>query len=300
MTQRRLSIAAVIAALCVGVRLLAQNPVSIAQVGTTPVTSPLPVTIGVTQSATGTVDNSNQVSLTPTTGQGYAVVSITILGTSSGTVLFRVNDTGSYQPLNMLNVATNQVSTQCSCLGQSSTFIGIASGHVIFNAAGTAFGLGSDTVTITVSPVSSGMALIAPIPAGTATIGAVTFPNADPCVGNVKSYASINQTATTQILGASSGSHYYICSVDIVNGATGQNVGFIDSTTAGNACATAPAGSDGFGGTTTGSWNFAANSGISYGNGAASLGQTHNVNAALCVYQSSNGQVSGGFSYVTQ
>ncbi len=128
----------------------------------------------------------------------------------------------------------------------------------------------------------------------------VVFPNADPCLGNAKSYASFNQTTTTQILGASGSSkRYYICAVNLVTGGA-QNVGFIDSTTAGNACATSPAGSDGFGGTTTGTWNFAANGGLTYGNGGFALGQTHNTNAALCLYQSSTGQVSGGLSYVTQ
>ena len=123
----------------------------------------------------------------------------------------------------------------------------------------------------------------------------------DPCVGQTKSFVSINQTTTTQLLAASGASiSYWICSINVVS-ATAQNVAVIDSATAGNACATSPAGSSGFGGSTAATgWNFAANGGIAYGNGAASIGQTSTTNRALCLAQSGSGQLSGGISYVSQ
>ncbi len=75
----------------------------------------------------------------------------------------------------------------------------------------------------------------------------------------------------------------------------------IDSATAGNACATSPAGSNGFGGSTAATgWNFAANGGIAYGNGGFAIGSTSGTNHALCIAQSGSGQLSGGISYVTQ
>ena len=97
----------------------------------------------------------------------------------------------------------------------------------------------------------------------TGGLSTVVHPSADPCQGNVKSYLSINQTATTQVLGASGGGvSYWICAIAVVT-ATAQNVAIIDSATAGNACATSPAGSNGFGGSTAATgWNFAANGGI--------------------------------------
>jgi hypothetical protein len=123
----------------------------------------------------------------------------------------------------------------------------------------------------------------------------------DPCQGQTKLFASINQTTTTQILAASgAGVSYWICSLHLVT-ATAQNVAIIDSATAGNACATSPAGSSGFGGSTAATgWNFAANGGIAYGEGGFSIGQTSTTNRALCVAQSGSGQLSGGFSYVSQ
>lgn len=125
----------------------------------------------------------------------------------------------------------------------------------------------------------------------------------DPCrsQANTKSFVSVNQTTSTQILGLSGSSKkYYVCSINLVT-ATAQNVAVVDSTTAGNACATSPSGSDGFGGSTAGTgWNFAANGGLTYGSGGFSVGATHNSNAALCVLQSGSGQLSGGLSYVTQ
>jgi hypothetical protein len=137
-------------------------------------------------------------------------------------------------------------------------------------------------------------------PVSIAATVTTAFANADPCKGYTKSYVSFNQTSTTQILGAAgAGANYYICSIDVLT-ATAQNVGVIDSATAGNACATSPAGSLGFGGSTAATgWNFAANGGIAYGNGDAAIGSTSTTNHALCIAQSSTGQVSGGMSYVT-
>lgn len=51
-----------------------------------------------------------------------------------------------------------------------------------------------------------------------------------------------NVTANTQCVGASgAGVSYYLTSVVLANGGTAQNLQVVSSTTAGNACATAPA-----------------------------------------------------------
>lgn len=123
----------------------------------------------------------------------------------------------------------------------------------------------------------------------------------DPCQSAAKTFVAINQTATTQIAGAAGSSkHYYLCDVQLVT-ATAQNVGLIDSTTAGNACATSPEGVDGITASTAATgWNFAANGGIAIGSGGFAVGTSHSANAALCVAQSSTGQVSGGVSYVVR
>jgi hypothetical protein len=163
----------------------------------------------------------------------------------------------------------------------------------------------TESGTWTVQPGNSANSTPWLVTAGQATAASlnatVVHPSADPCQGHVKSYLSINQTTTTQLLAASgSGISYWICSVNIVS-ATAQNVAIIDSATAGNACATSPAGSSGFGGSTAATgWNFAANGGIAYGNGGATIGSTSTTNRALCIAQSGSGQLSGGISYVSQ
>lgn len=171
---------------------------------------------------------------------------------------------------------------------------------------------GASTLRVTVSSDSTGQIKATNFPttvdvnvgaAGVSTLRVIPANDTDPCrsQANTKSYASVNQTATTQILGlAGAAKKYYVCSIHLVT-ATAQNVAVIDSTTAGNACATSPSGSDGFGGSTAATgWNFAANGGIAYGEGGFTVGVSHNANAALCIAQSGAGQLSGGFSYVIQ
>lgn len=161
---------------------------------------------------------------------------------------------------------------------------------------------GSTTVTdaATITAAQSAVALVdAPLFGYNGS--AYTRLYADPCQANAKTAVSVNQTSTTQILGLSGSSKkYYVCSLNLVT-ATAQNIAVIDSTTASNACATSPSGSDGFGGSTAGTgWNLAANGGIALGAGGYYVGSTHNTNAALCIAQSGSGQVSGGFTYVAQ
>jgi hypothetical protein len=182
---------------------------------------------------------------------------------------------------------------------------------VAANLNGTVIGAGSagtaNAGVVTVQGITSmtkllvtpdSVALPANQSVNEAQVGGVA-PVLDACQTAAKSYASFNQTTTTQILGAAGASNYYeICSINVVT-ATAQNIALIDSATAGNACATSPAGSSGFGGSTAATgWNFAANGGLALGSGQAVVGKTSATNRALCLAQSSSGQVSGGISYV--
>ena len=120
----------------------------------------------------------------------------------------------------------------------------------------------------------------------------------DPCMGHAKLYASISQTANTQVVGGTAAKKIYVCSIHVV-AAAAANVAVVEGT--GTACATSTTGVSGFGGATAAAgWNFAANGGIALGNGDSSLGAEGTSGDNLCVFNSGSGQVSGGISYVVQ
>jgi hypothetical protein len=120
----------------------------------------------------------------------------------------------------------------------------------------------------------------------------------DPCKGQAKFYASINQTGNTQLVAGTASKKIYVCSIHVV-AAAAANVAVVEGT--GSVCATGTAGVSGFGGATAATgWNFAANGGIALGNGDSSLGAEVASGDNLCILNSGSGQVSGGISYVVQ
>lgn len=125
-----------------------------------------------------------------------------------------------------------------------------------------------------------------------------TGPGLDPCKGVTKLYASISQTANTQLVAGTAAKKIYVCSIHVV-AAAATNVAVVEGT--GSACATGTAGVNGFGGATAATgWNFAANGGIALGNGDSSLGAEGTSGDNLCIFNSGSGQVSGGISYVVE
>ena len=120
----------------------------------------------------------------------------------------------------------------------------------------------------------------------------------DPCKAQAKLYASISQTANTQLVAGTASKKIYVCSIHVV-AAAAANVAVVEGT--GSVCATSTAGVSGFGGATAATgWNFAANGGIALGNGDSSLGAEGTSGDNLCIFNSGSGQVSGGISYVVQ
>jgi len=120
----------------------------------------------------------------------------------------------------------------------------------------------------------------------------------DPCKGQTKLYASINQTANAQLVTGTASKKIYVCSIHVVVAAA-TNVALVEGT--GSVCGTSTAGVSGFGGATAATgWNFAANGGIAFGNGDSSLGAEGASGDNLCLFNSGSGQVSGGISYVVQ
>jgi len=120
----------------------------------------------------------------------------------------------------------------------------------------------------------------------------------DPCKAQTKLFASISQTANTQLVAGTSSKKIYVCSIHVVVAAA-TNVAVVEGT--GSVCGTSAAGVSGFGGATAATgWNFAANGGIALGNGDAAVGAEGTSGDNLCIYNSGSGQVSGGISYVVE
>jgi hypothetical protein len=120
----------------------------------------------------------------------------------------------------------------------------------------------------------------------------------DPCQGQSKIYASINQTGNTQLVSGTAARKIYVCSIHVVVAAA-TDVAVVEGT--GSVCATGTAGVSGFGGATAATgWNFAGNGGIALGSGESSLGAEGTSGDNLCVFNSGSGQVSGGMSYVVE
>jgi len=121
----------------------------------------------------------------------------------------------------------------------------------------------------------------------------------DPCRINAKTFVGIDQVTSTQLVTGVAAKKIYICSVQLVT-ATSQNVVFVAGT--GTTCGTTTVAVPGLSGGATADegWNFGKNAGIAFGTGGWAIAATTVNQDNLCLLQSSSGQVSGGFSYVTQ
>jgi hypothetical protein len=151
--------------------------------------------------------------------------------------------------------------------------------------------VGTDTATIAGS---------APGTAGTPSANVITTqtPNADPCSTTAHTYKpiSITSATTTNIVTNGATKKIYICQLIIATG-VGNNVAVIEGTTGGTC--SGPAGV--LGGTTVANgFNFAANGGVSLGNGMAAIAQTATNDNDLCIITSSAGPLAGGITYVVQ
>lgn len=120
----------------------------------------------------------------------------------------------------------------------------------------------------------------------------------DPCQNGAKVFKpiAVAGAATTNIITNGAAAKIYICQILLTTGIA-NNVTVIEGTTGGT-CGT-PAGI--FGGSTTGTgFIFAANGGVSIGNGGSMVGQTATNNNDLCIITSASGPLAGGITYVVQ
>lgn len=115
----------------------------------------------------------------------------------------------------------------------------------------------------------------------------------DPCSGVSKTVIPVNiSTATTTELTpslAGASTHYYVCAFHVVAGGAGA-LALADDDSDG--CGSVTAGMAG-GTTATTGYNFAANGGISLGNGSATVLKTNGTNRVICAVTSAAVQISG-------
>lgn len=120
----------------------------------------------------------------------------------------------------------------------------------------------------------------------------------DPCDGAAKTLIPVDivTATTTELTSALAGAstHYYVCSVNLVT-AGANNVALVDDDT--DNCASVTSGVAG--GTTSGEgWNFAANGGLTLGNGMGTVAKTNGANRVLCLVTSAAVQLSGSIGVV--
>lgn len=108
-------------------------------------------------------------------------------------------------------------------------------------------------------------------------------------------FANVNVTTatTTLLITGVSGRHVRICGMSLVTAAA-NNVALISGT--GATCGTGTTGMNG--GTSAASgWNFAANSGLTQGNGLGTINSTNATGDSVCIVTSAATQLSGRIAY---
>jgi hypothetical protein len=118
----------------------------------------------------------------------------------------------------------------------------------------------------------------------------------DPCRTQANIFKPISQTASAQLVTGTAAKKIYICSINLVTAAA-NNVAMVEGT--GTVCATGIAGMAG-GTTAATGWNFAANGGLTQGNGMGSIMAEATNADNLCLLQSAAVQLSGSIGYVVQ
>lgn len=119
----------------------------------------------------------------------------------------------------------------------------------------------------------------------------------DPCQREARTVFPVDivTATTTEIANAVAGEFFYICSINLVAGGA-TNVAIVEDDT--DACATPTAGLNG-GVTAAEGWNFAANGGLTQGNGLGWVMKTGTANRYLCFITSAAEQLSGTITYVS-
>lgn len=106
---------------------------------------------------------------------------------------------------------------------------------------------------------------------------------------------TLASTTSLKLVTKVSAKKVYICSINIVSAAA-NNVALIEGTKVTTDCDTSTAGLAG-GTTAATGWNFAANGGLTLGNGQGIIAKSGTANFDVCLLASGSGQLSGGITW---
>jgi hypothetical protein len=106
---------------------------------------------------------------------------------------------------------------------------------------------------------------------------------------------SLASTTALKLVSKVAAKKVYICSINIVS-ASANNVALVEGTLTTTNCDTSTAGLAG-GATAATGWNFAANGGLTLGNGVGLVTKSATANLDVCLFASGSGQVSGGITW---
>jgi len=272
----------------------------------------LPTTAG-DYSASGALTATGTVAVQV---NGTSTVFVSVSGTGAGLAFsFQCYDGTAWQSIYAWPLSGGALGTAVTT--------GSANGNWFINSAGcaatsntgvrvnlTAITSGTATIKLNAS-AGDGPSSVALLP-GSNTIGALSANQsinlaqrggtnivADPCESLAKSYVKISVTANTQLITGTSGKQTYFCSMN-VGAAAPVNVAIVEGT--GSTCGTGTLGTVSGGATAATGWNFAANGGLTYGDGRAAVGATATGGggANVCIFVSAAVQVSGNIGYVQQ
>jgi hypothetical protein len=160
---------------------------------------------------------------------------------------------------------------------------------VTLGAKADAKSTATDTTAVTLMQVSK------QISASVQAIAALAA--TDPCAGTAKTVVafSISSATTTELYDGSSSNYTYVCSFNIVVAAA-NNVAIVEDAT--DTCASPDAGMAG-GVTAATGWNFAANGGLTLGNGNGTIMKAKGATAnRVCLMTSGTAQTSGTIVFV--
>jgi hypothetical protein len=215
----------------------------------------------------------------------------TEIGTSGNPI--RTDPTGTTtQPVNVA-----QMNGVTVTMGNGASGTGVQRVTIASDSTGTVAATQATAANLNVRPDTSGATGAAPPSRASFTGGLGSGATGGFLTGFAvcDSFVNVNvSTATTTLLVTGvSGRHVRICGMNLVTLAA-NNVALISGT--GATCGTGTTGMNG--GTTAASgWNFAANGGLTQGNGLGTINQTNATGDSVCIVTSAATQLSGRIAY---
>ena len=122
----------------------------------------------------------------------------------------------------------------------------------------------------------------------------------DPCMFQAKISTTISAaTATFSVVSGTTATKIYVCSLSLIV-PSAVAVSFVEGSTA--TCSASPGAVIGVSanGTAANGLSFAANGGMTYGNGGGTIAETATSGNTLCILQSTTAQLAGNLTYVRQ